>query len=293
MKNGVENKLYLCATPIGNLGDVTLRVIETLRGVDKIYCEDTRNTLKLLNALEIKKPLESCHEHNEKLKADRIAEEVRGGASVAFVSDAGMPGISDPGAALVERFIAEGLPYCVLPGASAAVTALVMSGFDTGGMYFVGFLPRSGRERAAAIERVVLSRATAVIYESPLRVGATLADIETAINEAGGSADKRGCALVREITKAFEECVRGSVAELRMRYEKEAPRGECVILLAGRGGDEAQGPERDEKLASLLSALLDEGVSVRSAAKIASDTLGAAKNAAYKLASEIKAKKDR
>ncbi|MBR4436064.1 MAG: 16S rRNA (cytidine(1402)-2'-O)-methyltransferase [Clostridia bacterium] len=287
MKNGIGNKLYLCATPIGNLGDITLRAVETLKGVDKIYCEDTRNTLKLLNALDIKKPLESCHEHNEKLRADRIAAEVRGGMSVAFVSDAGMPGVSDPGAALIEKFIAEGLPYCVLPGASAAITAFVMSGLDTDEMYFVGFLPRSGRERAQKLNRVIRSTATTVIYESPLRVGATLSDIENAILAAGGDPSSRRCALAREITKAFEECVRGSVSCLRARYETEAPRGECVILLGG-AEKSADDPQSGEKLASLLTLMLDEGVTVKSAAKIAAEALGVPKNAAYKLADELR-----
>ncbi len=161
-------KLFLCATPIGNLGDITLRAIETLRAADKIYCEDTRNTLKLLNALEIKKPLESCHEHNEQQRAKEIAAEVRGGMTVAFVSDAGMPGVSDPGSRLVREFIREGLPFEVLPGASAMVTAWVASGLPTESLHFIGFLPRSGKERTEAIERLVTERATCVLYELSL-----------------------------------------------------------------------------------------------------------------------------
>ncbi|MBO4501831.1 MAG: 16S rRNA (cytidine(1402)-2'-O)-methyltransferase, partial [Clostridia bacterium] len=167
-------KLYLCATPIGNLGDMTLRTLETLCSVKRIYCEDTRNTLKLLNAFGIKKPLESCHEHNEKSRAERIADEVRAGDAVAFVSDAGMPGVSDPGAELIKRFIELGLPFEVQPGASAMTTAWIMSGFDTKSLLFLGFLPRSGVERAAALERIAASEDTVCIYESPLRVGTTL-----------------------------------------------------------------------------------------------------------------------
>ena len=283
-------KLYLCATPIGNLGDITVRTLETLKGVKRIYCEDTRNTIKLLNAFGIKKPLESCHEHNEKGRAERIADEVRAGDAVAFVSDAGMPGVSDPGAELIKRFIELGLPFEVLPGASAMTTAWIISGMDTKSFVFHGFLPRSGAERTEALERIAKSSETACVYESPLRVGATLKELAAAIEKLGSSAEARPCALVREITKAFEECVRASVAELAKRYENEPPKGECVLVIGPAEGAGAGG--EDERLDPLLSALLAEGVSVKTAARIASETLDLPKNAAYKRAMELKQLKE-
>jgi probable S-adenosylmethionine-dependent methyltransferase, YraL family len=284
MNNEIQPKLYLCATPIGNLSDVTDRVRNTLAAVEKIYCEDTRNTVKLLNALAVKKPLESCHEHNEQQRAGQIAEEVSGGKAVAFVSDAGMPGVSDPGSRLIAEFIKRGLPFEVLPGASAMVTAWVMSGLPTEKLYFAGFLPRSGAERTDAIEKLLAADATAAIYESPLRVGGTLADIKTAL--AGGD---RPCVLVREITKAFEECIRGTVSSLAERFSAEPLRGECVLLIGGADPKEAA-ENSNKKLEPLLLALLEEGLSVKSAAKIAAEALDLPKNAVYKRAMELSEK---
>ena len=143
----IPAKLYLCATPIGNLEDITLRCLRILRGAAAVYCEDTRNTLKLMNHFEIKKTLISCHEHNEEQRANEIAERVRGGEAIAFVSDAGMPGVSDPGSRLVRFFVENDLPFEVLPGANAVLTAWVMSGLPTESLYFCGFIPRSGAER--------------------------------------------------------------------------------------------------------------------------------------------------
>lgn len=278
-------KLYLCATPIGNLGDITLRTLETLAGVKRIYCEDTRNTLKLLNAFGIKKQLESCHEHNEKGRAERIADEVRAGEAVAFVSDAGMPGVSDPGAELIRRFIELGLPFEVQPGASAMTSAWIMSGLDTKSLHFIGFLPRSGAERAEKLALIASSEDTVCVYESPLRVGATLVELAEALAERGQSAQARPCALVRELTKAFEECVRGSVGELAARYAKEPPKGECVLVIGGAADDAPSGAGM--KLDALLTSLLEEGVSVRSAARIASEALEMPKNSVYKRAMEL------
>ena len=285
MNNEISPKLYLCATPIGNLSDVTFRVAETLKAVEKIYCEDTRNTVKLLNALDIKKPLESCHEHNERQRAEQIAEEVASGKAVAFVSDAGMPGVSDPGTRLVQTFIEKGLPFEVLPGASAMVTAWVVSGLPTEKLYFIGFLPRSGAERTEAIEKLLASDATAVLYESPLRVGATLGEILQNLRKINGNAD-RPCVLVRELTKTFEECIRGDLSELAERFSEEPPRGECVILLGGAKKEDGRSAA-EEKLDALLSALLRENISVKTAVRIAAETLGLPKNAVYKRAMEL------
>ncbi len=149
----LEPMLYLCATPIGNLSDITLRTIDTLKGVSAVYCEDTRRTRELMTHLGIKKPLIACHEHNERQRAEEIAERVLSGEAIAFVSDAGMPGISDPGEALVAGCIAAGAKYTVLPGASAPLTALVMSGLPTRNACFVGFLPRDGKTAARGHSR--------------------------------------------------------------------------------------------------------------------------------------------
>ena len=159
----IPAKLYLCATPIGNLEDITLRCLRILRGAAAVYCEDTRNTLKLMNHFEIKKTLISCHEHNEEQRANEIAERVRGGEAIAFVSDAGMPGVSDPGSRLVRFFVENNLPFEVLPGANAVLTAWVMSGLPTESLYFCGFIPRSGAERSEAVERIKNSGATVVL----------------------------------------------------------------------------------------------------------------------------------
>ena len=286
--NELLPKLYLCATPIGNLGDVTLRVLKTLEGADRIYCEDTRNTQKLLNALGIRKqnPLISCHEHTEQRSAAAIANDVRSGRAVAFVSDAGRPGVSDPGSRLVREFIREGLPFEVLPGANAMVTAWVASGLPTERLYFIGFLPRTGSERTEAIGRAIRSDATVALYESPLRVGETLKDLLEALRKLGEGETERPCVLVRELTKAFEEQIRGSVRELAERFAEEPPKGECVLLLGPAGG-EAEAAAARAKLDALLFSLLEAGLSVKTASRIAAETLGLPKNAAYKRAMEL------
>ena len=253
----IPAKLYLCATPIGNLEDITLRCLRILRGAAAVYCEDTRNTLKLMNHFEIKKTLISCHEHNEEQRANEIAERVRGGEAIAFVSDAGMPGVSDPGSRLVRFFVENNLPFEVLPGANAVLTAWVMSGLPTESLYFCGFIPRSSAERSEAVERIKNSEATVVLYESPHRVAATFADFSELF-------PNRECALVREITKTFEQVIRGTAAELAARFAENEPKGECVVGI-----------------------LLNAGIGAKNTAKIASSILNVPKNEAYRLALEL------
>lgn len=269
-------KLYLCATPIGNMGDITLRVLETLKAAEVVFCEDTRNTGALLNRLGIKKRLESCHEHNEEAAAARVLELIGAGKAVAYVSDAGMPCISDPGERLVRVCIEQGLPFEVLPGASASLTAAIISGLPTKRIYFCGFLPREKSERNAIIAEIKRMTATAVIYESPYRVGATLEELHAVLGE-------RKAAVVREITKLFEEAARGSLSSLAERYSKEPPKGECVIVLSG----EAEA-EQTMGLDELLKKLLEEGMSVKDAAKQAALLLDLPRNEAYKRAMELK-----
>ncbi|MBO6062203.1 MAG: 16S rRNA (cytidine(1402)-2'-O)-methyltransferase, partial [Clostridia bacterium] len=224
--NTLPAKLYLCATPIGNMGDITRRVLEALEGAEVVFCEDTRNSGALLNKLGLKKRLESCHEHNEEAAAERIVKLIRAGSAVAYISDAGMPCISDPGERLVRACIENGVPFEVLPGASASLTAAIMSGLPTGRIFFAGFLPRENRERTELLAEIRRTRATVVLYESPYRVGATLKELYELMGD-------RKAALVREITKLYEETVRGTLSSLAERYAGEPPKGECVLVISG------------------------------------------------------------
>lgn len=274
----LEPMLYLCATPIGNLADITLRTIATLKAVAAIYCEDTRRTRELTNHLGINKPLIACHEHNEKQRGQEIAARVLGGEAIAFVSDAGMPGISDPGEALVAACIEAGAAYTVLPGASAPLTALVMSGLPTKNACFVGFLPRQGKPRREALGAVCAHEGTLIFYESPLRISATAAELASLLGN-------RRCALVRELTKKFEEVIRCDLQTLAQTYEQNPPKGECVLVVSG-----AQGGQSNAEMAqSLARELMEKGVSVKDAAKQISALCDITRNEAYALCSGIKA----
>lgn len=271
-------KLYLCATPIGNMGDMTGRVMETLKRADVIFCEDTRNSGAMLARLDIKKPLESCHDHNEVAASERVIKLIAGGKAVAYVSDAGMPCISDPGERLVAACIENGVPFEVLPGASASLTAAIMSGLSTKRIFFAGFLPRENRERNELIAEIMRVTATVVLYESPYRVGATLNELLRALGD-------RRAAVVREITKLHEEAVRGTLSSLAERYSDSDPRGECVIVISGEG---AQTEHDAESMDDMLLRLLGEGMSVKDAAKQAALMLDVPKSEAYARANELK-----
>lgn len=277
-KNPLEPMLYLAATPIGNMEDITLRTIRVLKNVSSIYCEDTRHTAALLNRLSIKKQLISCHEHNENERADEILRRVRGGEAIAFVSDAGMPGISDPGERLVTACIREDVPFTVLPGASASLTALVLSGFPSRGACFYGFLPRETKPRRGAVAELAVYRGTLILYESPLRVSATCRELAEALGD-------RPAALVRELTKLHEEAVRETLSVLAERYAETPPRGECVLVIGGV--PDAPAASKEDARA-MLSSLLARGVRAKDAAKEVSALLGTPRNEAYRLALEIK-----
>ena len=229
----LQPKLYLCPTPIGNMEDMTLRALRVLRECHRIYCEDTRNTGAMLSRLGISKPLISCHEHNEEGRAEEIAGRVAEGEAIAFVSDAGLPGISDPGERLVAAFIQRGLPFEVLPGPSASLTALVLSGLPAKEACFVGFLPRTGKERREAVARLAQHKGTLIIYESPLRVAETAAELAAAWGD-------REAVLCRELTKLYEETVRSTLSGLAGTYAHKPPKGETVLVIAG-AGDESSG----------------------------------------------------
>ena len=205
--------LYLVATPIGNLGDITLRALDVLRRVDRIACEDTRQTQKLLNHFQIEKKTVSCHEHNEHTRATELIQNIKAGKAIALVSDAGTPGVSDPGSWLVREAIAAGVPVFPIPGANAAISALVASGLDAGEFEFLGFLPEKAGARRTRLERLAAEsreRArTLIFYEAPHRVLSTLSDIE----QIWGAT--LHAVVARELTKIHEEFLRGTVAEVR------------------------------------------------------------------------------
>jgi 16S rRNA (cytidine1402-2'-O)-methyltransferase len=225
--------LYVVPTPIGNLEDITYRALKVLKSVSIIAAEDTRNTKKLLNHFEITTPLISYHEHNKaSARAEQLLERVQQGESIAIVSDAGMPAISDPGYELVEAAIARDLAVVVLPGANAALCALVGSGLPAREFYFYGFLPRKKKDKAVALTRLKDYQATLLFYESPYRVKDTL----KAIREQLGN---RQVAIAREITKRFEEYVRGTVDELLIWTEQQELKGEfCIVLEGNTAADE-------------------------------------------------------
>ena len=269
-----EGMLYLCATPIGNLEDITLRVLRVLQEADVIYCEDTRNTLKLLRHFEIAKPLQSYHDHSPEARAQKIADDVRAGRQVALVSDAGMPVISDPGFDLVNLFRRENLPYTVLPGASASLTALVLSGIAADRFLFEGFLPRKKKDLEARLALLDNERATAIIYESPHRLSATLDVFAKRWPE-------RECAAVREITKRFEETVRGTTVSVRNHFNANAPRGEFVLILGGAVETETSAEDAFAQGLALAKQLIQDGASTNQAAKEAAQATGLSKRTIY------------
>lgn len=269
-----EGMLYLCATPIGNLEDITLRVLRVLQEADVIYCEDTRNTLKLLRHFEIAKPLQSYHDHSPEARAQKIADDVRAGRQVALVSDAGMPVISDPGFDLVNLFRRENLPYTVLPGASASLTALVLSGIAADRFLFEGFLPRKKKDLEARLALLDKERATAIIYESPHRLSATLDVFAKRWPE-------RECAAVREITKRFEETVRGTTVSVRNHFNANAPRGEFVLILGGAVETETSAEDTLAQGLALAKRLIQDGASTNQAAKEAAQATGLSKRTIY------------
>lgn len=273
----MEPKLYLCPTPIGNLEDITLRVVNVLTACAAIYCEDTRRTAPLLAHLGLKKPLASCHAHNEAQRGAEIAARVLGGEAVAYVSDAGMPGISDPGERLVRQCLEAGVPFEVLPGPSASLTALVLSGLPTAEAVFAGFLPREGKARREAIARLARQGGSVVLYESPLRLAATCRTLCAAWGD-------RPAVLCRELTKVHEEAVRATLSALAAQYAGQPPKGECVLVV---GGMPEAGPAAGD-LEETLRRLLGEGLSAKDAAKQASALLDVPRNEAYAKALEMK-----
>ncbi len=260
-------RLIVCPTPIGNLEDVTLRVLAALREADVVACEDTRRTRVLLDRYGVSARLVSYHEHNERERSDELVERMGTGAVVALVSDAGMPLVSDPGFVLVRACVAAGLAVEVLPGPSAPVAALVASALPAERWRFVGFLPRKRSE----LEQAFASPETLVAFESPRRVGASLGVLAALDPE-------RQVALCRELTKLHEEVVRGSASELAARYAGEPPRGEIVLVV---GPAPATGVDLGPAL-DALRRLVDAGAKPRPAASVVSELTGVRANALYR-----------
>lgn len=229
----MEGKLYLCPTPIGNLGDMSQRTLETLLAVDLIAAEDTRNTGLLLSRYDIKAPLISYHQHNEKQRSQELIERMQQGAQIALVTDAGMPAISDPGQILVRRCHEAGVSVTALPGPCAFVTALALSGLDSRRFIFEGFLPVDKKERRQVLEDLRTARRTMIFYEAPHRVKETL---KTMAEVAGD----RPAAAVRELTKKFEEIKLMKLADLAAYYEENEPRGEYVLLVEGQTAEQQE-----------------------------------------------------
>jgi len=270
--------LYIVATPIGNLEDVTLRALTVLRHVDRVLAEDTRRTAILLNHFEIRVPLVSLHEHNEAARTERVLAWLAAGESLALVSDAGTPLLSDPGERLVSDAVAAGFSVVPLPGASALLAALVGAGLSTAAFTFWGFPARSGRERAALMERLVESDHTSVLYESPNRLSRLLEDL------AARGAGSRRAVVARELTKVHEEFRRGTVADLAAYYQQNPlVRGELVVVLEGAA------PEVTDTGDAVILAqqLLASGLSPSTAARELARRLQLRRNQAYQIVHSV------
>lgn len=263
--------LYLCPTPIGNLEDITLRVLRVLSEVDLIAAEDTRQTLKLLNHYEIKKSLVSYHEHNKVTMGPKLIEKLKSGKSIALVTDAGTPSISDPGEELVRLCIQEGIKIVPLPGPTAAITALIASGLDVSSFVFEGFLPKKSKERREKLERISREERTTILYESPHRLKETLKELKEYIGE-------RKVVVARELTKIHEEFIRGTVEEVLEKLGEEV-KGEIVIVIEGAKISPLQ---KDPK--ELIDKYLKLGMDKKEAVKKVAEELKISKREVYKLA---------
>ncbi len=272
-----EPRLWLVATPIGNLADIAPRGVEVLSAVSFVACEDTRRTGLLLQRLGIAgQPLVAMHEHNEATVAAEIVRRLTAGETAAYVTDAGMPSISDPGQRLVAAAAAAGIGVSAVPGPSAPVTALAISGLPTDRWIMEGFLPRKGTVRSRRLEGIAAEQRTVVLLESPKRLGTTLDDLA----EACGA--DRPAVVVRELTKLHEEVARGTVAELAARFT-EPPRGEIVVVL----GPATSQPLSDEQIRAELQREREAGATPRDAAAAVAERLGAGRNRVYRISTEL------
>ncbi len=278
---GPAGVLYVVATPIGNLEDITLRALKILKTVDLIAAEDTRHSGRLLRHYDIKRPLQAYHEHNEARITPQIVQSLQAGRSVALISDAGTPCISDPGYRLVRAAAQAGIEVVPIPGVSAAVTALSASGLPTDGFVFAGFLPKKGGHRKAALEALTKEPCTLIFYESPKRIERLVADLHAALGD-------RPAALARELTKLNEEFLRGSLSTMSQALaERDTIKGECTLLVAGCSDapDEDQWPEAR---CALREGLASEGQPLAELVRQVAEQSGIARNKIYTEALRIK-----
>lgn len=270
--------LFVCPTPIGNLEDITLRTLRTLKEVDLIAAEDTRRTIKLLNHYKIKKPLTSYHEHNKWEKGEILLKKLKGGEDIGLVSDAGMPGISDPGEELIKSSIEENIEVEVLPGPTASITALILSGLSTDKFAFEGFLPSNKKDRIKELERLRNEQRTIIIYESPYRLLNMLKDIKEVLGN-------RQISISRELTKVYEETFRGTVEEGIENF-KEQKKGEFVIIVEG-GKIEEKNPFEKISIKDHIRMYIEEGCSKKDAVKKVALERKLPKNQVYKESIEL------
>lgn len=243
----MPGKLYLCATPIGNLEDITMRVLRTLKEADVIAAEDTRNSIKLLNHFQIKTPMTSYHEYNKIEKARTLIEKMQQGQNIALITDAGTPGISDPGEELVRMCYEEGIEVTSLPGASACITALTLSGLPTRRFCFEAFLPQDKKEKQEILRELNNETRTIILYEAPHRLVRTLRELLDALGE-------RRITVCRELTKKHETAFSTTLSQAAAFYEKTEPKGECVLVLEGRSREEM----KEEAIQSWLEISIEE-----------------------------------
>ena len=274
----MAGKLYLCATPIGNLEDITYRVLRTLREVDLIAAEDTRNSIKLLNHFEIKTPMTSYHEYNKIEKAYQLVDKLREGKNIALITDAGTPGISDPGEELVRICHEEGIEVTSLPGPAACITALTMSGLPTRRFAFEAFLPREKKERAAVLEQLRDETRTMIFYEAPHH-------LEKILEELYETLGNREMAICRELTKRYEEVMPTSMEEALAYYKENEPRGEYVLVVQGKSFEELQ-KEKQQSWESLsltehMAVYEEQGIDRKEAMKLVAKDRGISKREVY------------
>jgi len=274
----MSGMLYLCATPIGNLGDITSRVLETLSQVDLIAAEDTRNSIKLLNHFQIKVPMTSYHEYNKIEKANDLIDKMRDGLNIALITDAGTPAISDPGEALVAMCHEAGIKVTSLPGPAACITALTLSGLPTRRFCFEGFLPSDKKERKTILEELVTESRTIIIYEAPHHLVRTLQDIYIVLGN-------RNITLCRELTKKYETVIPTSLEDALVKYEQEDPRGEYVIVIEGVSLDDKKKKKMDSwqemSIEQHMAFYENDGIDHKEAMKLVAKDRGISKREVY------------
>jgi 16S rRNA (cytidine1402-2'-O)-methyltransferase len=278
------SKLYIVPTPIGNLKDITIRALDVLKECNVIAAEDTRQTIKLLNHFNIKKQLISYHQHNELTKSEEIINRVRGGEIVALVSDAGSPGISDPGSVIIKRCIEEEVEFEVLPGATAIITAVVNSGLDTTKFTFRGFVPRENKERRVLISEIKNHKETLVFYEAPHRIKDTLSFLYEELGD-------RKVAICRELTKLHEQIVRGLISEVIEHFNTNNPRGEFVVVIEGKSQEEIDLEQKakweNTTVEEHIILYVDRGYSKKEAIKLVAKERSMPKSEVYKYSTDL------